>query len=37
VVAVSETLQPPGATFQGWQVGQLDALYDALDAKAVAR
>lgn len=31
-VPVSETLQPPGATFQEWQLGQLNALYSALDA-----
>lgn len=37
VVAVSETLQPPGATFQEWQLGQLDTLYNALNAKALAR
>jgi zinc/manganese transport system substrate-binding protein len=37
VVAVSETLQPPGTTFQDWQLGQLNALGNALDAGAVAR
>jgi zinc/manganese transport system substrate-binding protein len=37
VVAVTETLQPPGATFQEWQLGQLNALYNALNAKALAR
>ncbi len=37
VAAVSETLQPPGASFQDWQLGQLNALYSALDAKAPAR
>ncbi|HEY2703175.1 MAG TPA: zinc ABC transporter substrate-binding protein [Candidatus Dormibacteraeota bacterium] len=37
VVAVSETLQPPDATFQEWQLGQLNALYNALNAKALAR
>ena len=36
VVAVSETLQPPGATFQEWQLGQLNALSTALDAEAPA-
>ncbi|HEX6492430.1 MAG TPA: zinc ABC transporter substrate-binding protein [Candidatus Dormibacteraeota bacterium] len=37
VVAVSETLQPPDATFQEWQLGQLNALYNALNAEALAR
>ncbi len=37
VVAVSETLQPPDATFQDWQLGQLNALYNALNAEALAR
>jgi len=32
VVAVSETMQPPGATFEDWQVKQLDALISALSA-----
>jgi zinc/manganese transport system substrate-binding protein len=35
VVAVSETLQPPGATFEEWQLGQLTALDNALDAATV--
>jgi zinc/manganese transport system substrate-binding protein len=37
VVAVSETLQPPGASFQEWQLGQLNALYNALNARALTR
>jgi zinc/manganese transport system substrate-binding protein len=37
VVAVSETLQPPDATFQEWQLGQLNALYNALNARALAK
>jgi zinc/manganese transport system substrate-binding protein len=37
VVAVSETLQPPDATFQEWQLGQLNTLYNALNAKALAK
>jgi len=37
VVAVSETLQPPDATFREWQLGQLNALYNALNAKALAK
>ncbi len=37
VVAVSETLQPPGATFQDWQLRQLDALDAALGSRAPAR
>ena len=32
VVGVTETLTPAGATFQGWQVRQLDALEAALAA-----
>ncbi len=32
VVGVTETLAPAGATFQGWQVRQLDALEAALAA-----
>jgi zinc/manganese transport system substrate-binding protein len=31
VVAVTETLNPPGASFQQWQVSQLQALKSALD------
>ncbi|MFN2582211.1 MAG: metal ABC transporter solute-binding protein, Zn/Mn family, partial [Candidatus Dormibacteria bacterium] len=30
VVGVSETLQPPTATFQGWQLSQLRSLQQAL-------
>jgi zinc/manganese transport system substrate-binding protein len=36
VVAVSETMQPPDSTFQEWQLGQLNALDNALNAKALA-
>lgn len=32
VVDVSETLQPAGATFQQWQLAQLDQLSDSLDS-----
>jgi zinc/manganese transport system substrate-binding protein len=32
VVDVTETLEPPGATFQDWQTGQLRALANALAA-----
>lgn len=32
VVGMSETLEPVGATFQAWQVSQLDALETALSA-----
>jgi zinc/manganese transport system substrate-binding protein len=35
VVGVSETLEPEGATFQEWQVAQLDALENALGAGAL--
>lgn len=34
LVGVSETLQPVGATFQGWQAAQLTALEAALAASA---
>ena len=34
VVSFTETLTPPGATFQDWQVGQLHALADALSQGA---
>ena len=37
VVPVTETLQPPGATFQDWQLGQLNALQKALDSRAATR
>jgi len=37
VVGVSETIQPPGATFEEWMVGQLDALINGLNAEAVGR
>ena len=37
VVAVSETLEPPDATFEEWQLGQLNALYNALNAEALAK
>jgi zinc/manganese transport system substrate-binding protein len=37
VVAVSETIQPPDATFEDWQLGQLNTLYNALNADALAK
>jgi zinc/manganese transport system substrate-binding protein len=37
IVSVTETIQPPDATFQEWQLGQLNALQNALDAEALAR
>jgi len=37
VVGVSETLQPEGATFQEWQLAQLLALENALNADAPVR
>ena len=37
VVAVSETMQPPDATFEEWQLGQLNTLYNALNAEALAK
>jgi len=36
VVGVSETLQPESATFQDWQLSQLLALENALNASALA-
>ena len=36
IVSVTETLAPPGATFQDWQVGQLQSLEAAL-ARATGR
>jgi zinc/manganese transport system substrate-binding protein len=37
VVGVSETLQPESATFQEWQLGQLLALENALNADALVK
>jgi len=37
VIGVSETIQPPIATFQDWMDGELDALINALNAKALGR
>jgi zinc/manganese transport system substrate-binding protein len=37
IVGVSETLQPVDATFQDWQLAQLLALQNALNANALAR
>jgi zinc/manganese transport system substrate-binding protein len=37
LVAVSETIQPPLATFEEWMDGELDALINALDANALGR
>ena len=34
VVGITETIQPPDATFQDWQDAQLLALQNALDARA---
>lgn len=36
VVGVSETMQPPDATFQDWQYAQLLVLQNALNANALA-
>jgi zinc/manganese transport system substrate-binding protein len=36
IVGVSETLQPESATFQDWQLAQLLALQNALNASALA-
>jgi hypothetical protein len=32
VVGISETLEPPGASFQSWQTAQLDSLQQALSS-----
>ena len=37
VVGVTETTQPPGATFQDWMDGELDALTNALNAPALGQ
>lgn len=37
VIGITETMQPPGSTFQGWQCAQLQALESALAARAVSR
>ena len=37
VVGVSETMQPPDATFQDWQYAQLLSLQNALNANALAK
>lgn len=34
-IFVTETIQPPTATFQEWMLGELDALQNALDAYAL--
>lgn len=36
VVGISETMQPPGTTFQDWQFAQLLTLENALNASALA-
>jgi zinc/manganese transport system substrate-binding protein len=35
VMSVTETIVPPNVSFQTWMGGELDALYVALDAKAL--
>ena len=35
MIGVSETIQPPIATFEEWMDGQLDALINGLNAKAL--
>jgi zinc/manganese transport system substrate-binding protein len=37
VVGVSETIQPPNASFEQWMVGQLDSLINALNAGALGK
>jgi zinc/manganese transport system substrate-binding protein len=37
VVGVTETIQPPDASFQIWMTGQLNALQNALNAAALAK
>ena len=37
IVPVTETIQPPTATFQAWMGGQLDYLWNALDANELGQ
>ncbi|MCI4366654.1 MAG: zinc ABC transporter substrate-binding protein [Thermoplasmata archaeon] len=37
IVGVTETIQPPGVTFQSWMYGQYLALYNALNANALGQ
>jgi zinc/manganese transport system substrate-binding protein len=37
VVGVSETIQPPVASFEEWMVGQLDSLINALNSGALGK
>jgi zinc/manganese transport system substrate-binding protein len=37
VIGVSETIQPPIATFQDWMDGELDSLINALNANALGQ
>jgi zinc/manganese transport system substrate-binding protein len=37
VMSVTETIVPPTATFQAWMMGELNALYVALDARALGQ
>jgi hypothetical protein len=37
VVGVTETIQPPDATFQDWMNAQLIAIQNGLNAKALSQ
>ena len=36
-IGVTETVQPPGTPFQAWMQGEVDSLYNALDAEALGQ
>jgi zinc/manganese transport system substrate-binding protein len=36
-IFVTETIQPPNTTFQVWMQGELNSLYNALDAQALGK
>jgi hypothetical protein len=37
VVGVTETIQPPDASFQQWQLGELNDLQNALNAAGLVK
>ena len=36
-IGVTETVQPPGTTFQAWMQGEVDSLYNALNAPSLGQ
>jgi zinc/manganese transport system substrate-binding protein len=36
-IGVTETIQPPGTTFQAWMQGEVDSLYIALNAPSLGQ